>query len=83
MYFNDFWKMYASYCYLSFSLIESEEESDQDDESYLHPSLAPSFTKIEAVSLYTRVQVICTLYINLFLKMQKQSLSCGRILRSE
>ncbi|KAM0735986.1 Protein suppressor of white apricot [Formica fusca] len=35
---------------------ESEEESDQDDESYLHPSLAPSFTKIEAAPSIPSIQ---------------------------
>lgn len=33
-------------------MIEQEEgSSDQDDEPYLHPSLASSFTKIEAVCI--------------------------------
>lgn len=40
---------------LSFSC-QSEEESDQDDESYLHPSLAPSFTKIEAAPSIPSIQ---------------------------
>ncbi|XP_029155739.1 splicing factor, suppressor of white-apricot homolog isoform X1 [Nylanderia fulva] len=35
---------------------EPEEESDQDDESYLHPSLAPSFTKIEAAPSIPSIQ---------------------------
>lgn len=35
---------------------ETEEESDQDDESYLHPSLAPSFTKIEAAPSIPSIQ---------------------------
>ncbi|KZC11692.1 Protein suppressor of white apricot [Dufourea novaeangliae] len=38
---------------------ESEHEegsSDQDDESYLHPSLAPSFTKIEAAPSIPSIQ---------------------------
>ncbi|XP_011262451.2 splicing factor, suppressor of white-apricot homolog isoform X2 [Camponotus floridanus] len=35
---------------------ESEDESDQDDESYLHPSLAPSFTKIEAAPSIPSIQ---------------------------
>ncbi|XP_070163396.1 splicing factor, suppressor of white-apricot homolog isoform X1 [Polyergus mexicanus] len=35
---------------------ESEGESDQDDESYLHPSLAPSFTKIEAAPSIPSIQ---------------------------
>lgn len=45
-----------------FSMIEHEDgSSDQDDEPYLHPSLAPSFTKIEAVgsaerSVLTRIE---------------------------
>lgn len=36
--------------FFSFLMVEPEEESEGDDESYLHPSLASSFTKIEAVS---------------------------------
>ncbi|XP_011345845.1 splicing factor, suppressor of white-apricot homolog isoform X2 [Ooceraea biroi] len=35
---------------------EPEEESDQDDEPYLHPSLASSFTKIEAAPSIPSIQ---------------------------
>ncbi|XP_014467681.1 PREDICTED: splicing factor, suppressor of white-apricot homolog isoform X2 [Dinoponera quadriceps] len=35
---------------------EPEEESDADDEPYLHPSLAPSFTKIEAAPSIPSIQ---------------------------
>lgn len=55
-------------------MVEPEEESDQDDEPYLHPSLASSLTKIEAVRFTRYILSLCTLYINLFLKMHKRSL---------
>lgn len=56
-----------------FSMVEPEEESDEDDEPYLHPSLASSLTKIEAVRFARYTYHFCTLYINLFLKMHKWS----------
>lgn len=54
-------------------MAEPEEESDQDDEPYLHPSLASSLTKIEAVCFDT-VCMCFFLHIThyLFLKMHKQ-----------
>lgn len=55
-------------------MTEPEEESDQDDEPYLHPSLASSLTKIEAVRFTRYILSLCTLYINLLLKMHKRSL---------
>lgn len=41
--------IYISFIYLIFIISESDEESDENDEPYLHPSLASSMTKIEAV----------------------------------
>lgn len=41
---------------LSFSCQSEEGSSDQDDEPYLHPSLAPSFTKIEAAPSIPSIQ---------------------------
>jgi len=47
-------------------MVEPEEESDQDDEPYLHPSLASSLTKIEAVRFawytcyFARYTLICS-----------------------
>ncbi|XP_046469261.1 splicing factor, suppressor of white-apricot homolog isoform X1 [Neodiprion pinetum] len=35
---------------------ETEDESDGDDESYLHPSLAPSFSKVESAPSIPSIQ---------------------------
>lgn len=40
---------------LSFSC-QPEEESDEDDQPYLHPSLAPSFAKVEAAPSIPSIQ---------------------------
>lgn len=76
--------MYTILIFACFSMVEPEEESDADDEPYLHPSLAPSFTKIEAVSFIIQYTRYCT-YINLLLKINKSDSSCalGKILCSE
>lgn len=57
-----------------FPMTEPEEESDEDDEPYLHPSLASSLTKIEAVCFTQFTLFTCMSYINLFLKMHKRFL---------